>query len=111
MKSLYRLCLFAGALYFVGAGIVAGGYFLYYRPMWMTADILDRVPEAIRSSAATLESLRQTALNGHQLLISGFATLDSAINLILILSLGAALILLYVGAKLRTAAKQTPDAL
>jgi hypothetical protein len=79
--------------------------------MWMTPEVMERVPEFLRSPTATLEGLRKSALNGHQLVLDGFATLDAAINLLLVVSLGAAVVLLYVAARLRTTAQRRGDAL
>jgi hypothetical protein len=105
MEQLRRLCVIAGSLFMLLAGIVAGGYYLYFRPMWMTPEVLVRIPRFLRDPATPLERLRDTALAGHELVLSGFVALDSAALLLIVVALTAAIALLYVGLKLRSAAK------
>jgi len=103
IRSLYRQCIALAALFLIGAVLCAGAYFLYYRPTWMTPEVLVRAPAFLRDPATPLERLRQTALDGHELIVSGFKALDVAVVLMLIISVGAAFILGYVALRLRTA--------
>ena len=103
MKAIYRLCFAVGCSYLLLAVAVAGSFFLHFRPMWVTSDVLTRVPAFLKDPATPTEKLRQTALDGHQLILSGFQSLDAAIVLILIISMGAGALLLFVGAKIRAA--------
>ena len=109
MRSLYRTCIALGAFLLLAAAFCSAGYFLYYRPMWMTPEVLERVPAFLRDPATSIERLRQTALDGHQLIISGFKALDAAVVLILIISLGAAAMLGYVALRLRSAIQKGGD--
>jgi hypothetical protein len=69
--------------------------------MWMTPELLDGIPELLRDPATPIEPLRQTALDGHRLILSAYRTVDSAIAFMLIISAGAAIMLCYVAIRLR----------
>jgi hypothetical protein len=97
--------------YLLAAVCFAAGYFLYYRPKWMTPEVLIGIPAFLRDPSTPPERLRQTALDGHQLILSGFQALDAAIILILIISIGAAVMLVYVALKLRAQAQKQDSAL
>ena len=101
MRSLYRQCVVLSVLYLLVAGLGAAAYFLHYRPMWMTPEVLDGTPKLLRDPATPVERLRQAALHGHELNVSAFQVIDSAFVLLLIISLGACAVLACVALRLR----------
>jgi hypothetical protein len=101
MGSLYRQCITVGAIYLLASVVIVGGYFFHFRPGWMTPEVLVRTPAFLADPATSAAQLRETALKGHQVIVDGFAALDAAIVFMLILSIGAAAMLIYAGTRIR----------
>jgi len=105
MGSLHRQCVIGGAIYLLISATVAAAYFLHFRPSWMTPEVLVQTPAYLKDPTTPPENVRDIALKGHQVILDSFAVLDAAIVFMLILSIGAAAVLLYVAARARSVAK------
>ncbi|HZM33785.1 MAG TPA: hypothetical protein VFC18_04755 [Burkholderiales bacterium] len=111
MTRLARLSALYAGLLLLGALLISGGYYLYYRPMFPSSEKQAAVARLIRDPGSSIEQVRNVALEGHEVVVSGFAAMDAAIFLIVIVCVVAAAGFVSIAVAARKAKPDAPSAL
>jgi hypothetical protein len=99
-KIARRLCLAAGIAFLIFGFALGLAYHLHYRQMW-SPEVIGPAARLLNDPSAPIESVRNTALQGHRTLLASFEVIDAAILMLLIASAAAGIAFLYVFAVLR----------
>lgn len=94
------ICLWVGIVFLLFGSALGLAYYLHYRPMW-SPEVLGRAARLLSDPSTPVETLRSTALQGHNTLLAGVEALDAAILMLLIACAAAGVAFVYVFMVLR----------
>jgi hypothetical protein len=111
MTRLARLSALYASLLVLGALLIGGGYYVYYRPMFPSPEKQAAIERFIKDPSSSSEQIRTVALEGHEVIVSGFKAMDAAILMIVILCVVAAAGFVSIAIAARKAKSDAPSAL
>ncbi len=110
MRIAFRLAVGSAIGFALISAGIAGFYYWHARPMLLQPEKYRFIEQMLRDPTTTGEMLRQTALEGHNVILSSHAIIDSALELLICLGYGAALVFAILAYLVRKAEKGTLSA-